>query len=84
MELLSIQSWWHFIYHSQCTFFCLIMASLLCYVLLRFAYFINFDKVNSILDETILKIMITTTMVIGIGCDAYELGMKVGETTNNI
>ena len=53
------------------------MGSLLCYVILKFAYFISFDKVNSILDETILRAMIVTTMVIGIGCDVYEIGMKV-------
>ena len=53
------------------------MASLLCFVILKFAYFISFDRVNSILDETILKVMMVTTMVIGIGCDIYEIGIKV-------
>ena len=64
-------------YHSQVVFFSSIMASLLCYVILKFAYFISFDRVNSILDETLLKFMIFTSIFIGLGCDIYEIGMKV-------
>ena len=53
------------------------MANLSSYVVLRFAYFLSFEKVNNIFDETIIKIMRVTSLSIGAATIVAEIMWKM-------
>ena len=46
-----------FIEHFETFLYIAIMVNLTCYIILKLAYFVYFNKLNTILDETILLMM---------------------------
>ena len=46
-----------FVEYFQAFVYIAIMVNLVCYILLKFAYFVSFETINTLLDEKIILIM---------------------------
>ena len=65
------------VYMSNLFILLAVMSNLLCYVFLKFAYFMSFHSINNIYDETILKMLRITALSTSTLRIAYEIALKV-------
>ena len=62
-----------FIEHFETFLYIAIMVNLTCYIILKLAYFVYFEKLNSIWDETILLVM----KMVSLGMAALSVSAQI-------